>query len=40
MNEQLSQQNNWSINWKIDTIENVGHDYRKMSKYAIEWLKE
>ena len=26
------------FNWKIDTIMNVGHDFRKMSRYASEWL--
>ena len=37
-NEQLSQQQNWSFNWSIDTVKNVGHNYREMSKKAIEWI--
>ncbi|MEM6737665.1 MAG: hypothetical protein AAGA10_29800 [Bacteroidota bacterium] len=37
-NERLSKQNDWVFNWKIDTIKNVGHDYRKMSQNAIEWI--
>lgn len=37
-NEQLSKQNDWVFNWKIDTINNVGHNYRRMSEYAIEWI--
>lgn len=38
-NEKLSKQNDWLFNWRIDTVKNVGHDYRKMSKNAIEWIK-
>ena len=38
-NEQLSKRNDWTFNWRIDTVNNVGHDYRKMSKSAAGWLK-
>ena len=38
-NKELKNKNNWEFNWKIDTIKNVGHDYKKMSKNAIEWIK-
>jgi predicted esterase len=31
---------NWTFNWQIDTIKNVGHDYRKMSETAFEWIKK
>ncbi|OEK04287.1 hypothetical protein [Roseivirga misakiensis] len=39
-NAQLSSSNNWTFNWEIDTVKNVGHDYRNMSKVAIKWLEE
>lgn len=38
-NKELKNKNNWEFNWTIDTIKNVGHDYKKMSKNAIEWIK-
>ncbi|WP_422104039.1 hypothetical protein [Winogradskyella sp.] len=38
-NKKLSEQNEWSFNWKIDTVKNVGHDYRKMSENSIKWIK-
>ncbi len=38
-NKKLSEQNEWSFNWVIDTVKNVGHDYRKMSENSIEWIK-
>jgi hypothetical protein len=34
-----SEQNEWVFNWTIDTVKNVGHDYRKMSENSIEWIK-
>jgi pimeloyl-ACP methyl ester carboxylesterase len=37
-NKKLTNKNNWSYNWQIDTIKNVGHNYKKMSKNAIKWL--
>jgi len=37
-NKQLTKQNDWEFNWKIDTIKNVGHDYRKMSENAVKWI--
>jgi predicted esterase len=38
-NKELKNKNNWTFNWEMDTIKNVGHDYKKMSKNAIEWIK-
>ena len=38
-NKELKNKNNWEFNWSIDTIKNVGHDYKKMSENAIEWIK-
>lgn len=38
-NKKLSEEKKWSFNWEIDTVNNVGHDYRRMSENAIEWLK-
>lgn len=38
-NKELKNKNNWIFNWEMDTIKNVGHDYKKMSKNAIEWIK-
>ena len=39
VNMQLASKNNWKFNWKVDTIKNVGHDYKKMSESAIDWIK-
>tara|TARA_B100000949_G_scaffold108080_1_gene95976 strand:- start:38133 stop:39068 length:936 start_codon:yes stop_codon:yes gene_type:complete len=39
VNEELKHKNNWTYNWEIDTIKNVGHDYKKMSESAVKWLK-
>tara|TARA_R110000868_G_scaffold246371_1_gene502993 strand:- start:73 stop:312 length:240 start_codon:yes stop_codon:yes gene_type:complete len=38
-NKKLKNKNNWEFNWTIDTLKNVGHDYKKMSENAIEWIK-
>ncbi len=38
-NKELKNKNNWTFNWEMDTIKNVGHDYKKMSENAIEWIK-
>lgn len=38
-NKELKNKNNWTFNWEIDTIKNVGHDYKKMSEKAIKWIK-
>jgi hypothetical protein len=38
-NKELKNKNNWIFNWEIDTIVNVGHNYKKMSENAIEWIK-
>jgi hypothetical protein len=35
-NKDLKNKNNWEFNWTIDTIKNVGHDYKKMSENAIK----
>jgi len=39
VNTELKNKNNWKFNWQIDTIQNVGHDYKKMSQNAVKWLK-
>lgn len=38
-NKKLKNKNNWTFNWSLDTIKNVGHDYKRMSANAIEWIK-
>ncbi|QCK15618.1 hypothetical protein [Mangrovivirga cuniculi] len=38
MNQELSNQYSWTFNWKIDTVSNVGHDYRKMSENSVGWI--
>jgi len=38
VNKELKNKNSWIFNWKIDTIENVGHNYKKMSESSIEWI--
>ncbi|TRZ42442.1 hypothetical protein DMZ48_13080 [Robertkochia solimangrovi] len=37
-NKELKNKNNWTFNWEMDTIKKVGHDYKKMSEAAIEWI--
>lgn len=37
-NEELKNKKNWAFNWEMDTVENVGHDYEKMSENAVEWI--
>ena len=39
-NKKLKNKNNWTFNWAIDTIKNVGHDYKRMSLNAMGWLKK
>lgn len=39
-NKKLKNKNNWTFNWAIDTIKNVGHDYKRMSLNALEWIKK
>lgn len=38
-NRELVIEKNWTFNWEIDTVANVGHNYRKMSLSAVEFLK-
>jgi len=38
-NTELASKNDWTFNWEMDTIKNIGHDYKKMSENTIEWLK-
>jgi len=38
-NKELGNKNKWEFNWTMDTVKNVGHDYKKMSENAIEWIK-
>ncbi|UII24899.1 hypothetical protein LVD15_16495 [Fulvivirga maritima] len=40
MNKELTNKNNWSFNWEIDTVKNVGHNYKKMSESAVELIKD
>lgn len=37
--KKYSKRENHSFKWSIDTIENVGHDYKKMAKNAIKYLE-
>ncbi len=37
-NKEVGNTNHWQFNWTIDTIKNTGHNYKKMSKSAIEWI--
>lgn len=37
--ERFANENNFEFNWVIDTVENVGHNYKMMSKNAFEHLK-
>lgn len=37
-NQQLSQQKGWAFHWSIDTVRNVGHDFRAMSDNAVQWI--
>lgn len=34
----LAKEKSWEFNWKIDTIENVGHNYREMSSQAVKYI--
>lgn len=37
--KKYADQNNLTFNWRIDTIKNVGHDYKKMSESSIVWIQ-
>lgn len=37
---ELSRQKSLAFNWKIDTVENVGHNYREMSSQAVSYITE
>ncbi|WP_418514086.1 hypothetical protein [Corallibacter sp.] len=37
-NIEMKNKNSWVFNWEIDTIKNVGHNYKKMSESSIEWI--
>lgn len=39
-NKRLKNEVNVEFNWRIDMIENVGHDYKNMSENAVKWLSE
>lgn len=34
----LASEKTWDFNWQIDTVANVGHNYRKMSSRAVKYL--
>jgi hypothetical protein len=38
-NKELMNKKNWTFNWEIDTIENVGHDYKKCLKMQLSGYK-
>ncbi len=35
----LADKESWDFNWKIDTVQDVGHNYSEMSKQAVKYLK-
>jgi pimeloyl-ACP methyl ester carboxylesterase len=37
-NREWKNHNNWAFIWQMDTVRNVGHDYKKMSENAVEWI--
>jgi len=37
--QQLQAKHQLKFRWKIDTVANVGHNYRKMSQNAVRWLE-
>lgn len=39
-NLQFTSKNDWTFNWQIDSVKNVGHNFSEMSKHAVEWLKQ
>ncbi len=34
----LAKEKSWDFNWEIDTIPNVGHNYREMSSQAVKYI--
>ena len=34
----LAKEKRWDFNWEIDTIQNVGHNYREMSSHAVKYI--
>lgn len=38
--KKLKNKNNWILNWEIDTVENIGHNYKEMSKSSIEYIMD
>lgn len=36
--KKLAKEKSWVFNWKIDTVRNVGHNYRKMSSQAVKYI--
>jgi len=34
----LAKEKRWDFNWEIDTIPNVGHNYREMSSHAVKYI--
>lgn len=37
---ELSRQKSLAFNWKIDTVENVGHNYREVPSQAVRYITE
>lgn len=38
VNKELNKNHNWIFNWELDTVKQVGHDYKKISEHAVEWI--
>ncbi len=37
--KEYAAKNKFTFNWKLDTVKNVGHDYKKMAESSMDWLK-
>lgn len=35
----LAEKNSWNFNWKINTVEDVGHNYSEMSQQAVKYFE-
>ena len=35
----LAEKKSWDFNWKIDTVQDVGHNYREMSKQVVKYFE-
>ena len=39
-NKELTSKNNWTFNWEMHTVKEVGHNYKKMSESSMEWIND